>query len=330
MQFAWIGQVSDSQRDLELKTLNESLRLVIDDLRFKTWLLLTTFKADADLDRAHRLKHYLQRYYSWHELSMHGAAVKRILFYDMSAKRVGRLTELTGNSGSVTGVAWDDGLASVRRYVDKFGFPPSRGVKSRWTSTWMFHPRAMAVSRPMVADVPSARLRTDWPAITGYLILKLDLDYIRDHLIPAVLDDRFGNDSSRNTRYAVTITLDGESLYVYDPAGPAGVLASASESEAGAYSLTSLKRGDAGSWTGPADQAFPLLLSTAPVTDALSLRGAVQPIFVPNDAARSLLFGLARCGRPHRISRVEPTCCGSSELHLDCRGCSWQPTGCTS
>lgn len=74
MQFAWIGQLSDSQRQLELATLNESLRRVIDDLRFKPWLLLTRFKADADLSRANRLKHYMQRYYSWHELSLHGPA----------------------------------------------------------------------------------------------------------------------------------------------------------------------------------------------------------------------------------------------------------------
>lgn len=279
-QFAWINQVSDSRRQAARESLTESMQLVVKDFRFKIWLLLTAFKGDADLDRSRRAEHYMQRYYSWHELSLHGPAIERILFFDMTAKGVGTLSELTAGAAGVKPVPWDESLDSVRRYISRFGFPPGRGIKPRWRSTWFFDPQAMAIVRPMMADVPSARRNTDWPAVTGYLILRLDLDYILGRLIPDHLDRRFLGNASSDERYSLTVSLDGESAFAFEPTGSAGTQRSDSTDGQARYALRLPKHGNTSGQARPADRTSPLMLSRDPVPDEVAKRGGTQRIWV--------------------------------------------------
>ena len=288
LQFLWIGNVADSQERLERNSLNGSMNLVTTDLRSKLRLLLTTFKATVDLDQERRLEQYLQCYYSWHELSMHGPVVKRILFYDLSARGVGDLTELDGDSKSIQRVNWDEDLVSVRRHIRKFGFPPGRGVKARWPATWTFHPQAMAISRPMVTDGPSQRRRTDWLAVTGYLILQLDLDFVRDRLIPNVLQDHFSSSSAGNAQYVVTLTLDDEHLLTYEPLGQTAAHPTDTGTVAFAYSPSSLQERAGADRTRPPDYSKHLLARTN-VPEAVKQRGGVDQVVLWTNAGLSRL-----------------------------------------
>lgn len=279
MLFTWIGQVSESQRRQTAISLNSSVRPTIEDLRLKTWLLLMMFKADADLDRSRRLEHYQQRYNSWHELSVHGPIVKRILFYDMSSRATGTLTELRGKARGLTQAEWDDELAPVRRHIEEFGFRPGQGVSARFTATWTFLPRAMAMFRPIVSREPSWRRNPERPGATGYLILKLDLAYIRDRLIPTVLDHRFGRLLESADRYEVTFVLDGESLYSYKPSSVAGSRTETSVGTISGYALSHPQERDQTAPNGPADYSarLPPLLKA---DEALRPRGMYQRIRV--------------------------------------------------
>ena len=288
-QIAWIRQVSDSQRHLVQESLRESLKLGLDEFRFKAWLLMAIFEPDANPGQDRRAENYMQRYHSWHAASMYGSAVKHIFFYDMTARGTGVLSLITGESGKVRRVEWDEGLASVRDHIRRFGFPPGRGLQPNWRETWMFHPRAMAISRPMVTFGPSGRGKTDWPVVTGYLILKLDPDYIRDRLIPDILDHRFDSSSIRDGRYEVTITLDREALYVYEPSATVDTQSPALAGETGGYSLKRLQRTDPTAMARPADQSFRILLSRNPVPEGLAKRGAAQRVFAPGLAIRQQL-----------------------------------------
>ena len=278
MLFTWIRQVSESHHRQTAISLSSSVRPTIEDLRLKVWLLLMMFKADADVDRSRRVENYQQRYNSWHELSVHGPAVKRILFYDMSSRATGTLTELRGNATGLRPAEWDDELAHVRRHIEEFGFRPGQGVSARFTATWTFLPRAMAIFRPIVSREPSRRRKTEWPGAAGYLILKLDLPYIRDRLIPTVLDHRFGALLESADRYEVTFMLDGETLYSYKPPSVAGSQSETSTGTSFGYSLSLPAGRDQAATAGPADYRarIPLLK----VDEAFRLRGMYQRIRV--------------------------------------------------
>ena len=304
MQFVWIGHVGDAQQHLARDALIESITLVRHDFRNKLWLLLTTFKADADLDREHRMEYYLQRYYSWHELSLHGPAVKRILFYDLTTEAVDDLTALDVDAKSIERATWDEDLASVRRYVSESGFEPGRGISPAQRATWILHPSAMAVSRPIVSEDAKLPRHPRMRAVTGYLILQLDPDFIRDRLIPNVLQDHFSSSSVGDAQYAVTISLDDEYFYAYEPFVKAEDPPKPPGSEINGFSLSSQPERASADRARPPDRRYPLFRPSG-VPETMARRGVVQAVIVDSRAARMRMdeAALGRSGLPPTADR---------------------------
>ncbi|MYE06680.1 MAG: HAMP domain-containing histidine kinase [Chloroflexi bacterium] len=305
VQFLWIGSVGDSQQHVVRDWLIESLFRVREDFRYKLWLLLTAFKADADVDQERRQESYVHRYYSWHELSQHGPAVKRVLFHDLTAGRGDDLTALNIDTKSIEPATWDEGLAPVRRYVSNAGFKLGRGISPIQRATWVLHPSAMAVSRPMVSADATRRINPQWPSVTGNLILQLDLEFIRGRMIPNVLQDHLGSTALRDAEYEVTVTLDDEILYSYkpvdkaaDPPGPPIV----------GYLLNSRPGRDATERARSPDWSIPLF-RPSDVPEIMSRRGAAQGVLVHSRDARIRMItsGVDRPGLSSSTAPVRAT-----------------------
>ncbi len=286
VQMAWIGHVSESQRNVALTSLGESLRLVANQIEYETKLLLMTFSPDADIDRDRRLERYLQRYLSWNELSLHGPVLDRILFQQTTAMGSESLSELNGPSRRIDAASWGDRLEPLRRHIQRIRIEYGPAINSRWLSTWMFHPEAIAVFRPIGNTVAQPR-GDNLFSVAGWLILQLDLAAIRDQLIPEILNDHFGS-SGVNDRYAVSISLDGSSLYAYEPARGAGGRPGEDRSAGNGYLLRPAHIGGGAGWVEFADLDQRLLLSPAPVQNLATRRGGVQRVSLrdPVDLSR--------------------------------------------
>ena len=282
LQLRWMSQSNQSRTLAAQESLGRSVRLVVEDLEFKVWLLLELFRSDADVELATAEEYYRQRLYMWHELSQHGPALKRILVYDLSGGKAGTLTEVTSlfETGGFNAVPWSDDLVQVRHYIEEHGFRHGRGVKARWTGTWVFHPGAMALLRPIVAHVPSSRRKLEWPAVSGYLILKLDRAYIRDHLIPDTLNRLFAR-GPLGSAFNIDLVVDGDCLIRYESAG----ISDAEQSHAtpSALSYAPSRLDEAGEYSSAAapDLSSALMFSPHDVPDAVQQQiGAVQRIWV--------------------------------------------------
>ena len=286
VQMAWIGHVSESQRNVALRSLGESLRLVADQIEYETRLLLTTFGPDADIDQDRRLERYLQRYLSWSELSLHGPVLERILFQEASALHVEGLTELDGPSRQISATVWGDDLEPVRRHIQRTGIEYGPAINSRWLSTWMFHPQATAVFRPIGKALSNPRGDNPF-SVAGWLILKLDMTAIRDRLIPEILSDHFGG-SGVNHRYTVSISLEGSSLYTYEPTGGAAARAGSALDRINGYRLRPAHLADGQERSGSSDRDQRLLLSPGPVQNVAIRRGGIQRVSLrePADVSR--------------------------------------------
>lgn len=294
VQLAWIGHVSESQRNVALASLGESMRLVANQIEYETRLLLTTFSPDADIDADQRLERYLQRYLSWNELSLHGPVLKRIPFYETAALGSENLTQLDGPSRRVDATAWGDELDPVRRHILRVGTEYDPAINSRWLSTWMFHPEAIAVFRPIGEAL--SHPRGDNPfSVAGWLILQLDLAAIRDHLLPEILNDHFAS-SSVNDRYTVSISLEGSRLFTYEPSREAASRAGSAASGTDGYRLRPAHLADAQDWAGEADLAQRLLLSSGPIQGVASRRGGGQRVSLRNPVDVSVLWHEERDG----------------------------------
>ncbi|MYC65090.1 MAG: HAMP domain-containing histidine kinase [Acidobacteriia bacterium] len=281
MQLRWMSQVNQSQRLAAQRSLDRSLRNVVDDLEFQVMLLLGSLGPDADSELDAPIEYYRQGLFSWHELSQHGPAIRGILVYDLGAGGSGGLAEFdpfAEPSGFKT-VRWTEDLEQVRRYIRDHGFPAGRGVKARWPATWMFHPGAMVLLRPIAAHVESSRQKTERPGVVGYLILELDVDYLRDRLIPKTLNKRFST-GPRARAYIVDITLDGNPLVRYERATVRSPEAPGPRPSRRMYIRSGLEGRAASAPSRPPDRSRPLLLSQEDIPDALLQRGAAQQVWI--------------------------------------------------
>ena len=281
MQVRWISQSNQSRRLLAEQSLDKSMRLAIEDLEFKVWLLLALFQPDPVSERAAPVEYYRERLYMWQSLSQHGPAIQRVLVYDMDAEDSKRLTELELFLGPerFMNATWDEDLVHARQYIQEHGFPSGRGLKARRTVTWMFHPEAMVLLRPIVAHEPSSRIRVDWPAVRGYLILKLDANYIQGRLIPDTLNRRFGTGPRKND-YTIDLALDGNALIRYEPDGNGGSVSHDRERLAIGYSQSRLDERDSSGLPRDPDQSYPLLLDQKNLSQDLLKLGAAQQVWV--------------------------------------------------
>lgn len=278
LQLRWMSQANQSRRLAAQESLGKSVRLVVEDLEFKVWLLLELFRSDADVELAAAEAYYRQRLYMWHELSQHGPAVKRILVYEMSEGKAGSLREVTSvyRTGGFNTVPWSEDLVQARKYIEQYGFEHGRGVETRWAGTWVFHPGAMALLRPIVAHVPSSRRQLEGPEVTGYLILKLDSAYARDRLIPDTLS-RFLVRGPLGNAYDIDLVVDGDCLVRYESAGTSDTEESDATPSALSYSPSRLDEAEVYSPAVPPDQSSALMFSPHDVTDAVRQElGAVQ------------------------------------------------------
>lgn len=218
LQFRWIGQVSASQRTASRALMRVPMEAAVSHFQREVRFLLLAFRPDVDLAPRDRLESYWQTYLSWYGISRYGPVIKRVLFYDNPSPQAGELAELVAEPRSIKRVAWDEGLALVRTHIDEDGFKPGSLVRKRWAHMWMFYPRAMAIYRPIVKLEPDSRTDLRYARVTGYLILQLDLDFIRDKMAPEILTIQLRR-LNRDERYIAGIDLDGRSFCVYEPSG---------------------------------------------------------------------------------------------------------------
>ena len=290
MQFVWIGRVNDAQEDSIHAALQGSLRLVIGDIHEQMLILLTMFSGDADFDASQRLELYMHRYQSWRQMSKRGPLVKRILFVDFRAPHGERLTELEGASGAIRPAAWGKELTSVRRHISKFGFKAGRSLKRKGRVTWMLHPRPMAVYRPIVEIEENPRGRGTVASVTGYLILQLDLAFMRDRLIPELVSEHFGS-MFGHARYSVTVAVDGEGIFSYEPSENVASL----EREGMVVGVDRLPRPlprpASPGLAGPPDQSHPFPLFSDAIPQPVLRRGGLQQIALGRPSSHMRMIG---------------------------------------
>ena len=273
VQLSWIGQISDARRREALGSLERSIDAFTRHVKSDTYELLTIFKADGGLEGVARLEHYLERLWSWHDLSTHGPAVRRVLFYDFRDSQDGELAELVPETRSIERTSWEAEMEGVRRNIHDAGFEAGSAVSGRWLFTWMCDPVTMALWRPMSRFNPAPNQGPPGFEVTGYLILQLDLPYIREDLMPELLNDHFVGPSGEAS-YEVALAVDDRCLDSYLPA----VDWHSGHQDGDSYSLAASGRRAGPCWPSPPDSARRLLLVSGAPPSAAKRRGAILRI----------------------------------------------------
>ncbi len=277
LQFQWIGQVSDFQQHAMQVSLREPIKGTIGQVQDQINLLMSMFRPDADTDPSDRLRTYWDRYASWRANSEYGLMIRRILFYDIPSGGHWELTELLGQPPRIEHAAWGQDLAPVRKHLDEWSLEQDRLTNWRWAVTWMFHPQAMAIYRPIIAHEPNRIERFRNGRLTGFFVLELDLGFIRDRMIPEILSDQFRM-LSVGSRYVVGIGPANSSVLVYDPVSGTEDESAGSLGDFKGYVLTPYPAAQKSDRIGQPDFNLRFPLSAENVNESMARRGAVQRV----------------------------------------------------
>lgn len=294
LQFGWIGEVSESQRQAVRSRLQIRMQGALHLFQREFQLLLSLFGPDVDFDPRGRLESYSQSYLSWHAVSTYGPAVKRVLFYDNASPEAGEISELLIKTRGIKPVALDHDLALARTHIDKNGFKPGSRIGLRWTDTWMLLPRAMVMYRPITRLETDGQVGYHNESMAGYLILQLDLDFIRDKLIPNLLRENLML-LNRDHRFYMGIKVDGKNVFVYEPTGSLDSGTDVVPRADFAYKSRSPGWWRRSPWSGTADATVALpLINDGASRSAASESGAVQRIGLSGLRQAARIEGLPR------------------------------------
>ena len=279
LQFSWISELSETDRRMTQQRLGNSLRLLDRNLQLDISNVVAIFQSDVGRLGSNRLNRRLEQYYLWQRSYSHSPAIQRILVYGIPRQGTGNLSELSVESGQMVPASWDEGLAGLRRELDGSGFPPGQEVSDRWRDTWMFYPRFMAAARLMASRTVAGGNEGFSSRHIGYLILKLDWDYIAERLLPDVLNQYFTGPGGEPL-YDIALCLDGQIHSVYRRRDFADGQAE-SNSRATRHTGFALSRpGDTigAAVLAAADASRPLLLGSGSVPFGVARYGATQRV----------------------------------------------------
>ncbi|MDE0622969.1 MAG: HAMP domain-containing sensor histidine kinase [Bryobacterales bacterium] len=279
VQFSWINRANDAQRQQAMAAVRFSIRVFNRSLQQEVSHLLTVFRAEPSWDPSERAQRFAESFFVWHESSSHGPAIKRILFHDASNPAKPRLVHLRLADRRWEPIRPEHGYKDLKVRLRSTSSRHRRVISTPWLSTWLYYPDHSALVRPVatLAKEPVSGKRE--LLFAGYLVLQLDLEHIRQRVLPTLARRHF-RAIAGNVLFDVALAVDDEVTDFYRP-GRADTLDSdvgiqPSASYANAWSI-------GGARPGPdiaemADVRRQVLLTTGSVPNPVARVGGIQRI----------------------------------------------------
>lgn len=282
IQFFWIGEFNEAQSLTMQRRLENSLRLFNRNLQLDISDLVTSFQSNTGKQGSNYLNQYLEQYFLWQRSYSHSEAIQEVFVRYTPRRGPGEAIELSIESGQLVPASPEEGLGGLLRELDRIELRRGREIPTRWWDTWMFYPRFMAAARPIPAPSVSRRDESSWIWHGGFLILKLDWDYISERLLPEVMIEYFAGPGGEPL-YDIALSLDGESReqhYFYKAIDSAAGQSESHPQSTGHTGFSLSRSADAvdAAWLETADASRPLLLSATSVPGAPQRYGARQRI----------------------------------------------------
>lgn len=211
LQYRWIGQVSQGEQE----RLQESLRLGatqfgrdFDREIMRTYLSLGM---DEKTFRERSWKGYAQRYEEWMQLALYPRLAKDIFLVDADALGHPRLTRFNAAKPEFAPSDWPEGFTELAQQMEpeyrKFQSGDASAVR---TSPPLIYEKVPAIIVPIstvqVLDNGGRRIEVigGSPLPLGYIIVTLDLPFIKQEFLPALTARHFSD--KEKFGYALTVS----------------------------------------------------------------------------------------------------------------------------
>ncbi len=199
LQYRWIGQVSDAERERRERSLRQATSQVAQDLDVELVRAFVGLQVDGDSLKDDDWRDYGARMQAWHAAAASPALVLDVLLVDEQDSRL-RIRRWDAAAPSFVPVEWPADLQHHRARFER--------ELARWETDPPEHPIRPpdllsdtddAIVVP-VAPLPlQTRDRTLFRPMFGYTLIRLDMTHVRAEFLPALIDRHFrqGTDEYR-------------------------------------------------------------------------------------------------------------------------------------
>ncbi|MCA1564544.1 MAG: HAMP domain-containing histidine kinase [Acidobacteria bacterium] len=247
LQYRWLGQVSAAERERMQGTLGAGAARFTEDFDRELGRVYFNLKLDAGVWRERDGDAYAARFEQWRTTAPHPKLVGDIYVVDASdAGREPQLVRFDGAARKFTaGAAWPAGFGGLRRrFAEARGARAPRDLPPAHESG-LYAPQpnvdqeipaviipvvpnetaredATATGRPESLPAPGNKNRlvlTNYSPLSTYVVVTLDLDYIKRELWPALARRYFSSGGELDYRVAV-VERDEPRKIIYQSASP--------------------------------------------------------------------------------------------------------------
>ncbi|HXT71168.1 MAG TPA: HAMP domain-containing sensor histidine kinase [Vicinamibacterales bacterium] len=250
LQYRWVGQVSEAEREQMKQSLDRRSREFAEDFdrelgrAYQLFRPLPSFSPDAP-DR------FTRQYEEWQTTARFPGLIKAAYFANQSGQTMA-LHKYNHETKSFEAVEWPASLESVRARLGVSLFGAAEATKAVAAG---LPPGIVIAAMPVLPDVPalliagapamepatqdgtlrvpgvSTSFRFNVGPTTSYVVLEIDREHVTSTVLPALVERIFPEGGSDRYRVAV---LDGKSNVLLSRGLPAGQMLSAEKSDASA------------------------------------------------------------------------------------------------
>ena len=209
LQYRWIGQVSDAERERRERTLRQATTQVAQELDIELIRAFGGLQVDGEALRTDDWTAYAERTDAWRAAATSPALVRDVLLVDRSGQQV-RLRRWDSTARRFVVADWPADLDGLRGRVTKElanweKKPPDEPIRL----TDLLSEAEDAVIAP-VPPVPQhvREHMTIFTPVFGYTVIRLDTAFIRDELLPGLVERHFKAGTGDDYRVAVVSRRD--------------------------------------------------------------------------------------------------------------------------
>jgi len=238
LQYRWIGQVSDAERERRERTLKQATTQVAQDLDLELFRAFVGLQVDGDAVRSEDWTGYAERAEAWRGAATSAALVRDVLLVDHRGEKL-RLRRWDGDRRTFVDAEWpaellDERARFVRELSEWERNPPSEPVRT----ADLLADTEDAVIVP-IAPVPQPVREhvTFFKPVFGYTIIRLDTTFLHHEFLPALVERHFRQGTVDEYRVAVVSRRDPSHVIYSANADDVSDLVSRHDAEADLFGL---------------------------------------------------------------------------------------------
>jgi two-component system, OmpR family, sensor histidine kinase SenX3 len=221
LQYRWVGQVSEAERERMQRTLRTAAAQFATDFDTELSRAVAGLQVEGTVARDENWTPYAQRYSAWTERAIDPRLVRQVLLVDTERGRKRgehdvrrgelRIRRWNGEQRTFEAAEWNADLAALRpALAEHLGeVQVMRQGNGRFRREGMFsfslgdaYTLVSPVTQFDFSDERKSPPRVD---IVGFTVIRLDPDYIRQTMLPALTTKHFhGEEGTAEYRIAVT------------------------------------------------------------------------------------------------------------------------------